>query len=54
MRNLNITWVFVLTCMLNIRAILGQSKDKINSIIADSQAAKTEFIAEDVLIKSDF
>jgi len=54
MRNLNITWVFVMACLLNISAILGQSKDKIKSIISDSKTAKREFIAEDPLLKAIF
>jgi lipid-binding SYLF domain-containing protein len=54
MRNLNFTWFFVIASLLNISTVLGQSKDKINSIISDSEMAKKEFIAEDPLLKAIF
>jgi lipid-binding SYLF domain-containing protein len=54
MRNLNIMWVIVMASILNMSPIFGQSKAKINSIIADSETAKTEFIAEDSLMKAIF
>jgi lipid-binding SYLF domain-containing protein len=54
MRNLNIMRVIAMASILNMSPIFGQSKAKINSIIADSETAKTEFIAEDSLMKAIF
>ncbi|MDI1307784.1 MAG: YSC84-related protein [bacterium] len=54
MKNLNIIWVIVMACLLNITPILGQSKAKKNKIIADSHTAKAEFIKNDALMKGLF
>jgi lipid-binding SYLF domain-containing protein len=54
MKKLNIIWVIVMACVLNITPILGQSTAKKNKIIADSHTAKTEFIKSDALMKGLF
>lgn len=54
MKNLNIIWVMVMACLLNIAPIFGQSESKKNKIIADSHTAKAEFIKKDALMKSIF
>jgi lipid-binding SYLF domain-containing protein len=54
MKNLNIIWVIVLACALNVAPIFGQSTAKKNKIIADSQTAKAEFIKSDPLMKALF
>lgn len=54
MKNLNIIWVIVLACVINMAPIFGQSKAKKNKIIADSHTAKTEFIKSDPLMKGLF
>jgi lipid-binding SYLF domain-containing protein len=54
MKNLNIIWVIVLACALNVAPIFGQSTAKKNKIIADSQTAKSEFIKSDPLMKALF
>ncbi|MFV5693694.1 YSC84-related protein [Flavobacterium sp. LT1R49] len=54
MKNLNIIWVIVMACVLNITPILGQSTARKNKIIADSKTAKTEFIKSDPLMKGLF
>jgi lipid-binding SYLF domain-containing protein len=54
MKNLNIIWVIVMACVLNIAPIFGQSTAKKNKIIADSQNAKAEFIKSDPLMKALF
>ncbi|MFV5700718.1 YSC84-related protein [Flavobacterium sp. XS2P12] len=54
MKNLNIIWVIVMACVLNITPILGQSTAKKNKIIADSKTAKAEFIKSDPLMKGLF
>ena len=54
MKNLNIIWVIVMACVLNIAPIFGQSTAKKNKIIADSQTAKAEFIKSDPLMKALF
>ncbi|HEY4617426.1 MAG TPA: YSC84-related protein [Flavobacterium sp.] len=54
MKNLNIIWVIVMACALNISPVFGQSRAKKNKIIADSQTAKAEFIAQDGLMKGLF
>jgi lipid-binding SYLF domain-containing protein len=51
MKNLNIIWVIVMACVINITPIFGQSKAKKNKIIADSHTAKGEFIKKDPLMK---
>lgn len=54
MKNLNIIWVIVMACVLNVTLIFGQSTSKKNKIIADSHAAKAEFIKSDALMKGIF
>jgi lipid-binding SYLF domain-containing protein len=54
MKKLNIIWVIVLACALNVAPIFGQSTAKKNKIIADSQTAKAEFIKSDPLMKALF
>lgn len=54
MKNLNIIWVIVMACVLNIAPVLGQSNAKKNKIIADSNMAKREFIEKDALMKGLF
>ena len=54
MRNLNIIWVIVMACVLNMTPVFGQSEAKKNKIIADSQTAKKEFIKSDPLMKALF
>ncbi|MFV8347868.1 MULTISPECIES: YSC84-related protein [Flavobacterium] len=54
MKNLNIIWVIVMACVLNIAPIFGQSIAKKNKIIADSKTAKAEFIKSDPLMKALF
>jgi lipid-binding SYLF domain-containing protein len=54
MKNLNIIWVIVMACAINIAPVLGQSKAKKNKIIADSHSAKAEFIKSDPLMKGLF
>tara|TARA_R110000868_G_scaffold57476_2_gene177422 strand:- start:2418 stop:2957 length:540 start_codon:yes stop_codon:yes gene_type:complete len=54
MKNLNIIWVIVLACAINAMPVVGQSKAKKNRIIADSNAAKVEFIKSDPLMKGLF
>jgi hypothetical protein len=54
MKNLNIIWVIVLACAINATPAIGQSKAKKNRIIADSNAAKVEFIKSDPLMKGLF
>ena len=49
MKKLNIIWVIVMACVLNIAPVFGQSK-----IIAGSKTAKAEFIKKDPLMKSLF
>jgi lipid-binding SYLF domain-containing protein len=54
MKKLNIIWVLVMACVLNMSAVLGQSKAKKNEIIIDSNTAKVEFIKNDALMKNIF
>lgn len=54
MKNLNIIWVMVMACVINITPIFGQSNAKKNKIIADSKTAKAEFIKSDPLMKALF
>jgi lipid-binding SYLF domain-containing protein len=54
MKNLNVIWVIVMACILNIAPIFGQSTAKKNKIIADSHTAKAEFIKSDPLMKGLF
>jgi lipid-binding SYLF domain-containing protein len=54
MKNFNIIWIIVMASVFSMSPILGQSNAKKNKIIADSQKAKVEFIANDALMKSIF
>ena len=54
MKKLNVIWVMVLVCVININPIFGQSNSKKNKIIADSNTAKAEFIEKDALMKGLF
>jgi lipid-binding SYLF domain-containing protein len=54
MKNLNIIWVMVMACVINLTPIFGQSNSKKNKIIADSHTAKAEFIKSDPLMKGLF
>ena len=54
MKKLNIIWVMVMAFVINITSIFGQSESKKNKIIADSNAAKAEFIEKDPLMKGLF
>ena len=54
MKNLNIIWVILMACVINITPTFGQSKAKKNKIIADSNLAKAEFIEKDALMKGIF
>ncbi|MFV8369687.1 YSC84-related protein [Flavobacterium sp. LB2R40] len=54
MKNLNIIWVLIMACVLNIAPVFGQSSVKKNKIIADSQIAKSEFVKSDGLMKGIF
>jgi lipid-binding SYLF domain-containing protein len=54
MKKLNIIWVMVLACLINVTPLLGQSSSKRNKIIADSKTAKAEFIVSDGLLKGIF
>ena len=52
MKKINIIWVMVMACVINLTPIFGQSNSKKNKIIADSHTAKAEFIKSDPLMKS--
>jgi len=54
MKKINIIWVLVMACVLNMTSMFGQSESKKNKIIADSQTAKAEFIKKDALMKALF
>jgi lipid-binding SYLF domain-containing protein len=54
MKKLNIIWVMVMACVINLTPIFGQSNSKKNKIIADSHTAKAEFIKSDPLMKGLF
>jgi lipid-binding SYLF domain-containing protein len=54
MKTLNVIWLMVMASVLNIMPIFGQSESKNNKIIADSNTAKTEFLAADSLLKGIF
>ncbi|MBF2708494.1 lipid-binding SYLF domain-containing protein [Flavobacterium soyangense] len=54
MKTLNVIWLMVMACVLNIMPIFGQSESQKNKIIADSHKAKAEFIAADSLMKALF
>jgi lipid-binding SYLF domain-containing protein len=54
MKKLNIIWIILVACIINIAPIFGQSDSKKDKIIADSNAAKAEFIKTDPLMKAMF
>lgn len=54
MKKLNLIWIMVMACVLNIMPLLGQSDSKKNKIIADSNTAKAEFIKTDALMTGIF
>ncbi|MBA4276056.1 YSC84-related protein [Flavobacterium sp.] len=54
MKKLNVIWLMVMACLINIMPLFGQTDSKKNKIIADSKTAKTEFIAADGLMKGLF
>lgn len=54
MKKSNVIWAMLLVCFINTTCIFGQSESKKEKIIADSNAAKTEFIAADHLMKTIF
>ena len=54
MKKLNIIWVMVMACVINITPLFGQSSSKKDKIIADSNAVKAEFIEKDALMKGLF
>lgn len=54
MKKLNVIWLMIMACLINIMPLFGQTDSKKNKIIADSKTAKTEFIAADGLMKGLF
>ena len=54
MKTVNVIWLMVMACVLNIMPAFGQSESKNNKIIADSHTAKAEFITADGLMKGLF
>jgi lipid-binding SYLF domain-containing protein len=54
MKKLNVIWVLLVVCVVNIAPIFGQSDSKKNKIITDSNTAKAEFIKTDPLMKAMF
>jgi lipid-binding SYLF domain-containing protein len=54
MKKLNIIWILLVICIINIAPIFGQSDSKKDKIIADSNTAKAEFIKTDPLMKAMF
>lgn len=54
MKKLNVIWILLAACAINIAPIFGQSDSKKNKIIADSNTAKAEFIKTDPLMKALF
>ncbi|WP_281322134.1 YSC84-related protein [Flavobacterium aestivum] len=54
MKKLNVIWIILVACFINIAPILGQSDSKKDKIIADSNTAKAEFIKTDHLMKAIF
>ena len=54
MKKLNVIWVMVMACVINITPLFGQSSSKKDKIIADSNAAKAEFLEKDALMKGLF
>jgi lipid-binding SYLF domain-containing protein len=54
MKKLNVIWIVMIACAINISPMFGQSTAKKNKIIADSKTAKMEFIEADPLLKEIF
>jgi lipid-binding SYLF domain-containing protein len=54
MKKLNIIWIMLMVCFINMTSIFGQSESKKNKIISDSNTSKAEFIKTDHLMKSIF
>jgi lipid-binding SYLF domain-containing protein len=54
MKKLNIIWMILVSFVINITPMFGQSDSKKEKIIADSKTAKSEFIATDHLLKAIF
>ena len=54
MKKFNVILLMVMTCVISIMPIFGQSDSKKNKIIADSETAKSEFIKSDPLMKALF
>jgi lipid-binding SYLF domain-containing protein len=54
MKKLNVIWILLVACVINIAPIFGQSDSKKDKIIADSNTAKAEFIKTDPLMKALF
>lgn len=54
MKTLNVIWLMVMACVLNIMPVFGQSESKKDKIIADCSTAKSEFIKADGLMKALF
>jgi lipid-binding SYLF domain-containing protein len=50
MKKLNVIWIVMIACAINISPMVGQSRAKKNKIIADSKTAKIEFIKADPLM----
>jgi lipid-binding SYLF domain-containing protein len=51
MKKVTIIWIVVITCVINISPMCGQSRAKKKEIIADSKIAKEEFIKTDSLME---
>lgn len=54
MKKMKFFWIMVLACSINVIPLFGQSDSKKDKIIADSHAAKSEFISTDNLMSSIF
>jgi len=54
MKKLDIIWVMMMACVINITPIFGQGDSKKSKIIADSNTSKAEFIKADGLMKGLF
>jgi lipid-binding SYLF domain-containing protein len=54
MKKLNVIWIILVACVINIAPLFGQSDSKKDKIIADSNTAKAEFIKTDPLMKAMF
>jgi lipid-binding SYLF domain-containing protein len=54
MKKVSVIWIMVMACAITTAPMFGQSRSKKNKIIADSKAAKVEFIKVDPLLKGLF